>query len=623
MSRRSRSLPADSAPPAAPSTAPRAASSAAPRTASSTTSRAASSAVHSAASLGESAAAVARRRLPPGGPGRRRVLTLAGSAGAAAAFGLVAGPGSAPSPAAAPAAGAPVRPRRAAHDPAGAGPPHTGTTLSGVAVPSGDGPFRRLVTGPGWRRVVRTELADAGRRRAAKAVPLVAFAQFTDLHLVDVQHPLRYEFLRARTASAWRPQESLSVVGAISLVERVNALAGGPATGAPLSCVVTTGDNTDNNSRAELEWFVQVMSGGRITPDTGDPRLYEGVQDSGLPDFWQPDSDVRDHDKAVGFPRLQGFLRAAVRKVTSPGLTLPWYATVGNHDALPGGCFAAADARGFFADFATGDRKLMRLPDAEGARLWRAVERGLDPEGEQFKEMLRAERRHMRVVTPDQRRAPVTPREYVRTLARPHALGHGPAGHGYTEANAEDGTLYYAFRMAEDVMGYSLDTTRRDGHYAGRLGTAQLRWLERRLADHDDMYAIVFSHHTSTTTPEGGDELLALLRDTPHAVAWVNGHSHRNRITPHGTFWEISTASHVDHPQLARTIELVDNRDGTLSLFTTLIESAAPHRTDFTDLSQTGLAALYRELAFNAPGARKGLEGAEGDRNTELLLRKP
>ncbi|MBO8189919.1 TIGR03767 family metallophosphoesterase [Streptomyces spirodelae] len=559
------------------------------------------------------------------GPGRRGVLALAGSAGAAAALALVTAPAPARPPASAPLARASVRPRQAAHAPAPVSAPHKGaTTLTEVAVPSGDGPFKRLVTGPGWRRVVRTELAEAGHGRAAKAVPLAALVQFTDLHLVDVQHPLRYEYLRAQTASAWRPQEALPVAGAVSLVERVNALTGGPATGSPLSCVVTTGDNTDNNSHAELDWFVEVMSGGRITPDTGEPRLYEGVQDSGLPDYWQPDSDLRDRDKnAAGFPRMDGFLRAAVRRVTSPGLNMPWYATVGNHDALPGGCFAAADTRGFFADFATGDRKLMDLPKEQAARLWRAVDKGLDPKGELFKEMLRSERRRMRVVTPDPRRAPVTPREYVRTLARPHAKGHGPAGHGYTEANAEDGTLYYTFRISTQVMGYSLDTTRRDGHYKGRLGAAQLRWLKRKLAEHDDMYAIVFSHHTSTTTPEGGQELLELLRETPHAVAWVNGHSHRNRITPHETFWEISTASHIDFPQLARTVELVDNKNGTLSLFTTLIESAAPHRTDFTDLSQTGLASLYRELAFNAPGTRRGLEGAEGDRNTELLLRKP
>lgn len=133
-------------------------------------------------------------------------------------------------------------------------------------------------------------------------------------------------------------------------------------------------------------------------------------------------------------------------------------------------------------------------------------------------------------------------------------------------------------------------------------------------------------HHPGEAR-HGGDELLALLGRHSNVLAWVNGHSHKNDITPHAgpegrSFWEISTASHVDFPQLARVIEITDNHDGTVSLFTTLIESAAPHRTDFTDLSQTGLAALYRELSFNAPGSRATLSGTPGDRNTELVLRK-
>ncbi len=122
--------------------------------------------------------------------------------------------------------------------------------------------------------------------------------------------------------------------------------------------------------------------------------------------------------------------------------------------------------------------------------------------------------------------------------------------------------------------------------------------------------------------------MVSVLAAHGNVLAWVNGHVHKNIITPHQgpagrhSFWEISTASHIDHPQLARVVELVDNKDGTLSVFTTLIESAAPHRTDFADLSQTGLAALYRELSFNAPGASTTFAGDPSDRNAELVLKK-
>ncbi|POX38378.1 TIGR03767 family metallophosphoesterase [Streptomyces sp. Ru73] len=565
---------------------------------------------------------------------RRTFLAATGVAGAAAGAGLTLGltgrtatavpaqagpPPFAPQPVAAPAV-PPV-------------PFQRGTTLHSVATPRGTTGYRRLGDGPAWSRVVRTELASARPGRDERRTTLASFVQFTDLHLVDVQSPLRYEYLRAQTASAWRPQEALSVAGLVSLIERVNALEGGPATGSPLAFAMTTGDNTDNNSKVELDWFLAAMSGGRIVPNTGDPRHYEGVQDSGLKLYWQPGSDLRDADKQLGFPRLPGFLDAAIRTVHSPGLDIPWYSTVGNHDQLPGGCYAPDDS--YWTEVATGGRKLETLPADEAERVWKAVKKGLDPTGADFKALMKANRRHTRQVTPDPRRAPFTRAEYVRAHLDPAYTGAGPHGHGFTEANVHEDRLYYSFKVSDDVIGLSLDTTDPGGHYTGSVGTAQLRWLERQLKEHKDSYVLVFSHHTSktmnNTRPDparpdegrhGGDELVRLLSAHRNVLAWINGHSHKNDITAHDGFWEVSTASHIDFPQLARVIEVVDNHDGTVSLFTTLVESAAPHRTDFHDLSQTGLAALYRELSFNAPEARTDLAGQPGDRNTELVLKR-
>ncbi|MFR9674810.1 TIGR03767 family metallophosphoesterase [Streptomyces sp. TR06-5] len=549
------------------------------------------------------------RARPPHGTDRRTLLAALGATSVAAGLGTVLDPAEGGAPAAEAAPRLPS-PRTA--------PAHAATTLSTAAAPKGSGSYRRLDHGPGWGRVVREDVAAARGRRTADRTVLASFVQLTDLHLVDVQHPLRTEYLRAARTNGWRPQEALSVAGVVSLIEQVNALDGGPETGAPLDFVMTTGDNTDNNCTAELEWFLTAMTGGRITPNTGDPQVYEGVQNSGNPVFWHPEADLRDVHKELGYPRLEGYLEAATRQVVSPGLTVPWYGTVGNHDALPGGCYAGGDA--FLADFAVGDRKLFSLPASEGMALWRRRHDGLDPTGVHFKELLRAHARDMRPVTPDPRRAPFTPRDYVETHLDPRFTGPGPVGHGYTEANAAEDRLYYSFRISDDVIGVSLDTTRRGGHYVGAVGRTQLRWLERTLRRHRDDRVIVFSHHTSQSTPDGGAELVDLLRRHPSVLAWINGHSHRNEILPHGSFWEITTASHVDFPQLARVVEITDNRDGTLSVFTTLIESAAPHRTDHEDLSRTGLASLYRELAFNAPGRSSRLAGEPKDRNTELLL---
>ncbi|MEU8588091.1 TIGR03767 family metallophosphoesterase [Streptomyces sp. NPDC048664] len=516
--------------------------------------------------------------------------------------------------------------------------PYTkGTTLATTAAPRNSTGYRRLGDGPGWKRVVRAELAAPRSGRTDRRTALAAFVQFTDMHLTDTQHPLRSEFLRSGDIHAWRPHEALTVAGAVSLVERVNSLHGAPVTGSPLGFVITTGDNTDNNSRHELEWYMKVMSGGRITPDSGDPRHYEGVQNSGLTQYWQPESPLRDTDKRLGFPQVHGFLAAATREVRSPGLNLPWYSTVGNHDGLPLGCYAGGP---YFAEYAVGGKKLMTLPAAESRKFQDEIKKATDPKGVHLQQLLRTHARAMRSVTPDEKRAPFTPAEYLKAHLDPAYAGHGPVGHGYSPANLDARTQYYSFRVADDVIGISLDTTDAGGDYQGSVGTAQLNWLERTLSENKDAYAIVFSHHTSTTMDNtrpdparpaerrhGGAEVLALLGAHRNVLAWVNGHTHRNTITPHTardghSFWEICTASHIDHPQLARIVELVDNKDGTLSIFTTLIESAAPHRTDLTDLTQTGLAALYRELAFNAPGAHLNFVGAAGDRNTELVLRK-
>ncbi|NUS28766.1 MAG: TIGR03767 family metallophosphoesterase [Streptomyces sp.] len=538
------------------------------------------------------------------------------------------------------AAEAPVAQSRQAPATTPLAPYTRGTTVATVAAPRTSSGFRRLGNGPGWARVVRGDLAAPKTGRAGRRTALAAFVQLTDMHLIDAQHPMRLEYLRSTDVHAWRPQEALTVHGAVALVERINALRGGPVTGAPLHFAMTTGDNTDNNAKSELEWFLKVMSGGRISPNSGDPRRYEGVQNSGLKQYWQPDATVRDADKQLGFPHLDGFLAAAIRELNSPGLNLPWYSTVGNHDAMPLGCYGS-HADPWLTEYAVGGKKLMSLPAAEAKKLQNAIKTAKDPKGAGFRDLLKAHARDMRAVTPDEKRAPYTPAEYVRAHLDPAYRGVGPVGHGYSTANLDAGTQYYSFRIADDVIGISLDTTDAGGHYEGSVGTAQLKWLEKTLTDNKDSYAILFSHHTSqsmdNTRPDparpgerrhSGAEVVALLARHRNVLAWVNGHIHRNDITAHAGsgggpgFWEISTASHVDYPQLARVVELVDNKDGTLSLFTTCVESSAPHRTDFADLSQTGLAALYRELSFNAPGASTTLGGAARDRNTELVLKK-
>jgi len=153
---------------------------------------------------------------------------------------------------------------------------------------------------------------------------------------------------------------------------------------------------------------------------------------------------------------------------------------------------------------------------------------------------------------------------------------------------------------------------------------------------------MVCSHHNSYTlendaTPVWGgqrlihaEEFIAMLLRYPVLVAWLNGHTHINTLTPHvresgtGGFWEITTASCVDFPQQQQLVEFIDNRDGTMSLFVTALDHAAPPTWTPGDLSQTGLASLSRELSANAWLAIPPLRaGSPLDRNVELLMPAP
>jgi metallophosphoesterase (TIGR03767 family) len=530
-----------------------------------------------------------------------------------------------------------------------------GSTLAEVATPTGSGPYQRLRSGPGWPLTVRTDLAAGNSGRDTRRTALACFVQFTDLHLVDTESPVRFEYLAEYIGSAYRPHDVLTVQGASSLVRRINSLPGGPYTGSPFSLVVVTGDTTDNHELVELDWYLAVMSGGRIAPATGDQARYEGVENSGSADYWNPEDPFQDAYKAAGLPEVPGLLTASGRPFTAPGLRTPWYTTVGNHDDSIAGTLPDL---GLQAAVYTGNRKLEGCDDADAAKLADALRN--DPaEALALFVRLLATAGPVREITPDTRRAPFTPKQFAKAHLDPAYTGPGPVGHGFTASMADSGQLYYTFPVAPGVLGVSLDTTNRAGFADGSIGTAQLHWLESVLASHsghwydadgnvvrggsDDQLIVVFSHHTSTTmgnvVPDpyrllearhDGDALVALLQRYPNVVAWVNGHTHRNQITPHGhavperAFWEINTASHVDFPQHARIIEIADNGDGTLSLFTTLVESAAPYAADPADTSDAGLASLYRELSYNDPNADPAaMLGGAADHNTELLLTRP
>ena len=460
---------------------------------------------------------------------------------------------------------------------------------------------------------------------------------------------------------------------------------------ARMALAVTTGDLADNQQLNETRWFRDVLNGRRVDPFSGRAigpgnecagasqatidainadvaaRRYTGVQDyddyASAPDdrkagFWDPDVAPPGGAYAA-FPRYEGLMERAQEPFTAAGLDVPWYISRGNHDGLiQGNAPASTD---LFRSIAVGCLKVFPSPAFDPAQFAGASDDELfaafgDPA---FIAQLIASGRS---VAPDPDRRIVSKAEYRRLVG--HGFGKTPKA----QLNASGGTAsYYAFNARRGIRFISLDTVAEGGGDDGNLDDPQYRWLKAELkrARKRDQLVVAFGHHTlrSMDNPRGDEDagtcdtagepgcdadprrstpihrglagrqsVKALLAGTPNVIAYVAGHTHRNTVGFNRGrrgrgFWEINTASHLDWPQQSRLIELMDNGDGTLSLFGTVVDTAAaaaaPPAGPAAAFTPLQLASVARTLAYNDPQSEPDGAGRRRDRNVELLVRDP
>ena len=531
------------------------------------------------------------------------------------------------------------------------------TTAQGtltVTGPNAQG-YRRLTVGPPESHVVRADLGIAAQAaRGSCRVPLVAFAQLSDIHIVDHQSPARVEWVDRYDdpsdlpspgifSSAWRPQEAMTAHVADAMVRAINDASTGPVLGQPLQFAIETGDNSDNSQLNEIRWNIDVLDGETVVPDSGDLTRYEGVQD-GDPiyydtNYYHPDGTPagasEDQWRAIGYPVVPGLIDAARAPFSPVGLGLPWYSAFGNHDGLVQGNFPISTMP-MLQDIAVGPLKIISPPvGMSQATFANAVADG------SLATLLTTSLAGpgVRAVTPDPDRRLLTRAEVVEE----HFTTSGaPVGHGFTDTNRQDGTAYYFFDVGDFRM-VVMDTVNPNGYADGSLDQTQFDWLKGVIDEVTDQAVLLFSHHTADTMenplvgtgadPEPrvlGDALVSYLLTKPQVIGWFNGHTHKNQVFSHsrgdgtGGFWEVNTASHADYPQQARIIEVANNADGTLSIFATVIDHAAPPRFDDDLDNPLSLAALSRELSANDPqNDRASHLGADDARNVELLVQAP
>ena len=592
-------------------------------------------------------------------------------------------------------------------------PPAPGTTTWNQTVQRASytaSGYQKLVPGAGEPHTVRTDLCSF---QNPPTLALAAFAQMTDLHIVDDQSPGRLEFMDRYadtgaphfasypTDSAYRPHEFLSTQVVDAMCQAIAGLGKGPWTGKSLQFTIVTGDAIDNCQHNENRWFIDLLDGGQtIVPDSGQRNTDQSIPAGGIASptgddgYYYPSvapatvpGNRFTGTSGLGFPYVPGLLAAAAntqgaarRPYTSHGLGMPWYSAYGNHDGMWQGnqpidsnildpkplTIGAVKTTGTTFDLPDKYEDLSSVDELRAA---------MDVTGP-------------RVVTDPDRRL-LTRKAFIQdhfnTATFPGPVGHGFQGVGVDKA-------YYAIPFAStDLVRYiTLDSTNTNtdglgsGGASGSLDDIQYEWLKQqliantstwvddngRVATHnvpDKMY-VLFFHHTLATMDNlddgtilgtgtkrfSGDELKELLFRFPNVIAVVNGHTHANRITPHrapasspldSCFWEISTASHIDWPIQSRIIEIAASPDiknggefgnatgpGVISIFTTMIDPAAPLSPGDDYSSPAQLASLARELATNDPqevavkNNHTGITdrmGTATDRNTQLLLSAP
>jgi len=463
-----------------------------------------------------------------------------------------------------------------------------------------------------------------------------------------------------------------------------------------MNFAIDTGDSADSQQLNETRWVRALLEGGPLNPNSGiDPSAYShplcpalgvpgaseaaaytGVQDyddyaEGVsPYFYDPD-DPRG--AATGWPSYPGLMDRAQQPFTASGLNVRSYVAFGNHDALVQGNQAANAS---FEQVATGCVKpMVAVPGLEALA-------DLDPAT--LLGLLTSNPAATALVPPDPERRFVSKAQYKQIFRE----GIQPDGHGFghvdpaEEAASGGAAGYYSFVPVPGLRMIAVDTVCEGGVTGpcadGNVDDPQFRWIEAELkaATAADQLVVLFSHHAipsltanvpdelagpctasdehghdlnpgcdvdprPSTPVHLGEEMVALLHRYPHAIAWVAGHSHVNDVTPYpapagsGGFWSIRVAAEADWPQQTRLLQVFDNRDGTLSLFGTIVDHASeatapPPGTAAASLTPTDLASIGRTLSYNdaQTGGRACEpqacgEGGPEDRNVELLLADP
>jgi metallophosphoesterase (TIGR03768 family) len=449
--------------------------------------------------------------------------------------------------------------------------------------------------GPGLPCQKRLDLMPSGYdyASATKAATLLRFFTITDIHITDKESPAQAIFFAPLAGpfgiSVYAPLMLYTTQVFDATVQTINKL----NKQNPIDFGLALGDMANSSQFNEIRWFIDILDGKNINPDSG-------TKNDPIPGS---SNDYQDEFVAEGLDH-----------------SIPWYTTLGNHDHFWMGSKPVNDrvrealigenilqVGNIFSSPTAMEESTYSTGTLDGSTLYGTIigsgvvsQMGTIPK-----------------IPADPKRRAITKTELINELSNTTTL---PVGHGFIQDNPDN--LFgacYSFEPKSDlplkviVLDDTEDETDLPGPSLtfgyGSLANGRTEWLINQLkAGQDEDKLMIIAAHipigVASGTPVGwynsADEkaLIAELKKYPNLILWVSGHRHLNTVTafksgdashPENGFWEVETKSLREFPQQFRTFDIVRNSDNTISIFTTNVDP---------DVKNGSLAAVSRSYAI-------------------------